>query len=87
MLLPDTDRAAAADVAEKLRRAIEQAEISHVGTLTASFGVAAIPEDTDETEELIRKADRALYTAKAGGRNRVETAAAPWIAEIPSGVA
>jgi diguanylate cyclase (GGDEF)-like protein len=73
VLLPDTDRATAQDVAEKLRVAITGVELSHVGSLTASFGVAALPEDAGEPEQLIRKADRALYAAKAAGRNRVET--------------
>jgi diguanylate cyclase (GGDEF)-like protein len=75
ILLPDTDRALAADVAEKLRAAIAGAEISNIGSLTASFGVAALPDDAGESEQLIRKADRALYTAKAAGRNRVATTA------------
>jgi len=74
ILLPDTNRAAAQDVAEKLRLAIAGAEISGVGSLTASFGIAALPDDASEAEQLIRKADRALYAAKAAGRNRVETA-------------
>ncbi len=74
VLLPDTDRAAARDVAEKLRTAIATAEIANVGSLTASFGVAGLPEDAGESESLIRKADRALYAAKAAGRNRVQTA-------------
>lgn len=75
LLLPDTDRHGAHEVAEKLRVAIERAEIPAVGTVTASFGVAVLPDDAVETEQLIRKTDRALYAAKAGGRNRVETAA------------
>jgi diguanylate cyclase len=75
ILLPDTDRALAADVAEKLRAAIAGAEISNIGSLTASFGVAALPDDAGESEQLIRKADRALYSAKAAGRNRVATTA------------
>lgn len=73
ILLPDTDRATAAGVAEKLRAAIAGAELSNIGSLTASFGVAALPDDAGESEQLIRKADRALYTAKAAGRNRVAT--------------
>jgi diguanylate cyclase (GGDEF)-like protein len=74
-LLPDTDRTGAFEVAEKLRRAIERTEITGVGTITASFGIAALPDDAGEPEYLLRKADRALYAAKARGRNRVELAA------------
>jgi diguanylate cyclase (GGDEF)-like protein len=74
VLLPDTDQRTARDVAEKLRLAIAGADISSMGSLTASFGVASFPEDAGECEQLIRKADRALYAAKAAGRNRVETA-------------
>jgi diguanylate cyclase (GGDEF)-like protein len=77
ILLPDTDRATARDVAEKLRVAIATADISNVGSVTASFGVAALPEDAGECDQMIRKADRALYSAKAAGRNRVETAIPP----------
>jgi diguanylate cyclase (GGDEF)-like protein len=77
ILLPDTDRTAARNVAEKLRVAIAATEISNVGSLTGSFGVAALPDDAGESEQLIRKADRALYAAKAAGRNRVETALPP----------
>jgi diguanylate cyclase (GGDEF)-like protein len=87
VLLPDTHAAAARDVAEKLRVAVESADIAQVGPLTASFGVAAIPEDASDAEQMIRKADRALYAAKAGGRNRVETAAQPGPLATPSGVA
>ena len=73
VLLPNTNRQAAQDVAEKLRTAIQDADIPHITPLTASFGVAAIPDDANEAEQMIRKADRALYAAKAAGRNRVET--------------
>lgn len=74
LLLPDTDRHAAREVAEKLRLAIQSPDISQIHALTASFGVAVLPEDAGEPDLLIRRADRALYAAKAGGRNRVETA-------------
>ena len=74
LLLPDTDREGALELAEKLRRCIERADISQVGTVTASFGLASLPMDAVEPEQLLRKADRALYAAKARGRNRVEIA-------------
>lgn len=73
VLLPDTARAGAVEVAEKLRRAVERLELVNVGSVTASFGVAALPEDASEPEYLLRTADRAMYAAKARGRNRVET--------------
>ena len=73
VLLPDTARAGAVEVAEKLRRAIERLELANVGSVTASFGVSSLPEDAAEPEYLLRVADRAMYAAKARGRNRVET--------------
>jgi two-component system cell cycle response regulator len=73
------------EVAEKLRRAIERAEIRDVGTVTASFGIATLPDDAAEPEQLIRKADRALCAAKAHARNRVEVAAPTAGRELPGG--
>ena len=43
--------------------------------ITASFGVATMPDHGSEPALLLRAADRALYAAKAAGRNRVETIA------------
>jgi diguanylate cyclase (GGDEF)-like protein len=40
-------------------------------TVTASAGVAVISSDDAEADDLLRKADRSLYEAKASGRNRV----------------
>jgi diguanylate cyclase (GGDEF)-like protein len=74
VLLPDTDRDSAAEIAERIRVAVSALDIVGVSRpITASFGVAAIPEDADEPTLLLRGADRALYLAKSRGRNRVET--------------
>jgi len=74
VLLPDTDRDGAAVIAEKIRVAVSEVEVVGVSRpITASFGAASIPEDAAEPTLLLRGADRALYLAKARGRNRVET--------------
>jgi diguanylate cyclase (GGDEF)-like protein len=77
LLLPDTDRASACIIADKLRKSIATIVVAGVSRpITASLGVAALPEDAGEPILLLRAADRALYLAKARGRNRVETLAA-----------
>ena len=76
LLLPDTDLEAAVIVAEKMREAIAGVEVPGVSRpVTASFGVATMPDHGSEPALLLRAADRALYAAKAAGRNRVETIA------------
>ena len=76
LLLPDTDRHGCLELAEKIRRQIEQTELIQTGPVTASFGVACLPDDAVHPEQLLRQADRALYMAKAQGRNRVQAAEA-----------
>ncbi len=78
VLLPGDDTDGARLVAEKLRSTIETLRIPGLEQgITASFGVASFPEDAANREELLRKADRALYSAKRAGRNRVHTASDP----------
>jgi diguanylate cyclase (GGDEF)-like protein len=76
ILLPDTALDGAAIVAEKLRHEISRMRVSGLEAgITASFGVAAFPADAPDAAKLLRIADRALYAAKAGGRNCVITSA------------
>jgi diguanylate cyclase (GGDEF)-like protein len=74
-LLPNTDRAGALAYAERLRGVIGAITVPAVERkVTASLGVALMPEDALTDKDLLRRADRALYTAKRNGRNRVESA-------------
>ena len=76
VMLPGTDREGARRVAENLRDAISSLAVAGIEReITASFGVAVLPEDAPEAQALLRAADRALYQAKANGRDRVELAA------------
>ena len=70
ILMPNTDLEGAYLNAEKIRKAVEEAEFSTVGHITASLGVAERRVD-DNYQMLYEKIDRALYQAKEGGRNRV----------------
>ena len=67
-ILLDTPKGGAVAYAERLRNVIER---HFTGSLTASLGVACLPDDVKTMEELISAADRALYDAKRAGRNRV----------------
>ena len=73
LLLPGASLKAAAQVAENLRRSVAENTVQVNGTLleiTASFGVAEL--GLDETlEQLVQRADAALYEAKHNGRNQV----------------
>ena len=74
ILLPDTDLASGLAVAEKLRAAVGLIGVAGVDRpITTSVGVATLPGHGHDTPTLLRSADRALYRAKANGRNRVET--------------
>jgi diguanylate cyclase (GGDEF)-like protein len=74
ILLPETDRKTAMQVAERLRNSIAAAPIriedSEIA-MTVSIGVAAKDENTSQLDTLIARADQAMYIAKHKGRNRV----------------
>jgi diguanylate cyclase (GGDEF)-like protein len=71
IIMPSTDRDSAGLVAERLRSAISSKPLERSGHLTASFGVSTYPGTAESVEALIDEADRALYAAKVGGRDRV----------------
>lgn len=76
VLLPQVSRVEALEVAEKLRRAVEETPVDqgHVqpgGRVTISLGVATLPDDAADQPRLVDAADSALYASKRGGRNRV----------------
>jgi len=76
VLLSATDRDGALVAAEKIRNAIATISVPAVGrAITASLGLATFPDDAADAVALLRGADRALYTAKRNGRNRIETVA------------
>ncbi len=75
IVLPNTEKAAAALVAERMRNEVEKYRFKGLsGTpLTVSFGYTGMPDELIKDEaSLIRCADQALYAAKQNGRNRVE---------------
>lgn len=71
LLLPGTDVAGAVTVAEALRHGLSTSPAAGAFPVTVSIGVATSPEDGVEEDELVHAADRRLYAAKDGGRNRV----------------
>ncbi len=74
----ETPRETAVIIAERLRREVEKAfqddnSIPKENKLTISLGVASFPDDGNDKEDLIKKADMALYDAKTQGKNRTCT--------------
>jgi diguanylate cyclase (GGDEF)-like protein len=76
VLLPGADLKQAMSAAERCRAAVEKMTIPDAPYLsvTASVGVAAFPDHGEDLDELLKASDRAMYAAKANGRNRIETA-------------
>ena len=77
VFLPHTTKKQAMKLCDRLRLIVEQTAFDGEenlpgGILTISSGVAECPENTDNAEELIKKADQALYAAKRLGKNSVQ---------------
>jgi diguanylate cyclase (GGDEF)-like protein len=79
IILPETDEALAADIAERLRANLEKrfagaaqdADRRTEERITASVGIACYPEHGTTIETLLKNVDTALYCAKKSGRNRI----------------
>jgi diguanylate cyclase (GGDEF)-like protein len=75
IILPETATTGALATAERIREIVATRPIPVNGerqaALTVSIGVATFPDDADTEEALVGAADRALYAAKKGGRDRV----------------
>lgn len=72
ILLPKADQHEAQQVAERLRQQIERADMSPVGRVTISLGIASWPATSADVAQVLKQADQMLYQAKRNGRNRVE---------------
>lgn len=87
LLLPGTDLAGANQLAERLLDAFRSLTVAYEGELlriTASIGAAVCDDPSEDAEELFRRADRALYLAKTGGRDRVVCAGVLSVIDPPS---
>ena len=75
LIMPETSKDDAAVVADRVCEAISELELSAddpMHRVTMSFGIANYPLDAVTTDDLIRCADRAMYIAKARGKNQVQ---------------
>ncbi|MGB7054701.1 MAG: diguanylate cyclase [bacterium] len=75
VLLPNTDKKTASIIAERIRKEIGREPFYAFGNkkfnITVTLGVATYPNDAKSRDELIGKADRAMYEGKLTGRNKV----------------
>ena len=72
-ILPDTSKEEASVIAERMRKAVSDDKIMEYA-FTISIGCASLPDDAKGKEELVRRADMALYKAKDLGKDGVVTA-------------
>lgn len=76
ILLPETGSEEAVQAAERIRKLVQEMEVTgedgHTIRITASLGVASLREDDQGIDSVLQRTDRALYAAKNAGRNRVK---------------
>lgn len=71
IICPSMKNQGAFSLAENLKELISAAKHKTVGHVTASFGVSDVGQSDTTVEEIVKRADEALYSAKASGRNKV----------------
>jgi diguanylate cyclase (GGDEF)-like protein len=71
IILPQTAKEEGLDIAERIRAGVESRDRAGLPAVTMSCGVAGYPEDASAARELTKRADDAMYEAKAAGRNTV----------------
>ena len=78
VLLVETSKAGARLYADRIRQVVSTYPFSHGKRITASFGIASLPDEEAQTsEDLVRAADDALYAAKRAGKNQVAATDSP----------
>ncbi len=77
LILPNTTTKEAVIIAERIRKSVEKSTFilnsKEELNITISIGIATYPSDAKEKQELVDKADKALYFAKESGRNQTQT--------------
>jgi diguanylate cyclase (GGDEF)-like protein len=71
IMIPEAANDAAHILSERVRKNLSEMKFDNLPSVTISLGIATFPHDGTDPEDLIRKADAALYAAKRAGRNRV----------------
>jgi diguanylate cyclase (GGDEF)-like protein len=71
LMIPEADKDAAFCLAERLREKFAGIKLKNLPKITISLGIATFPHDGTQIDDLIKKADTAMYAAKQAGRNRV----------------
>jgi diguanylate cyclase (GGDEF)-like protein len=71
IMIPEAVNDAAHILSERLRKNLPEMKVEDLPPVTASLGIATFPNDGTDPEDLIKKADAAMYAAKRAGRDRV----------------
>jgi len=70
-MIPEAAKDAAYSMSERLRKKFSRLKFENLPQITISLGIATFPFDGKQPEDLLKKADAAMYAAKKAGRNQV----------------